>query len=82
MKAKTLLLPLLLLVACQPAEETIYISSQGDRVNTGTRKDPVATYNQAVRRLEEIRQEDPTRDVRFVFLDDWYWLSDKISIRS
>lgn len=75
-----LLFPLFFMLACQPQEEVIYISKLGDRVNPGTRKEPVATFNQAIRRLEEIRDQNPDQDVRFVFADDWYPLDQMIRL--
>lgn len=68
------------LVSCQPGEELIYISAQGNRVNPGTKNEPVATFDQAIRRLEEIRKDRQAQDVRIVFLDEFCSLDKPIRL--
>lgn len=70
---------LILLAGCKP-DIKIYVSTAGDNGNPGTRSGPVMTPEAALRIAEEKYSEKPGRDIRVIFGEGIYELTQTFTI--
>ena len=72
----------IVLISCQPRTIKIFVSPDGNRLNTGTIKLPVQTIPQAQQLIREKKAEFPGLDIEVIFREGVYNLQETLVIHA